>query len=100
MNDYAAYFRLVRKQMDETAGRDPVVVAEENYPLIPFTRSARICRWSSPCDTKRHADDHISLVAGISRMQRRELESQGITTLAQCAISWPLPSSSPTAWVS
>jgi predicted RecB family nuclease len=89
VNHYAAYIRLVRQQVNETAGRDPVVFAQENYP-DPVAH-CQICRWAATCDAKRHADDHISLVAGISRTQRRELGAQGITTLAQCAATWPLP---------
>jgi hypothetical protein len=32
---------------------------------------------------RRHADDHLSLVTGISRLQTRELEANGIKTLAK-----------------
>jgi uncharacterized protein len=88
VNDYTAYFRLIVKQMPETVLRDPLDVAAENYPE-PVSH-CQICRWSAQCDRKGHADDHISLVAGIGRMQRRELESQGITTLTGCATTWPL----------
>ena len=49
-----------------------------------------VCPWSSVCNTKRRADDHLSLVAGISRLQRRELEPRDITTLAALA-EMPLP---------
>ena len=63
VNDYAAYFRLIGKQLTETVLRDPLAVAAENYP-DPVSH-CQICRWSAQCDRKRHADDHISLVAGI-----------------------------------
>ncbi len=89
VSDYAAYIRLVREQVNETTGLDPVAFAQENYP-DPVVH-CQICRWAATCDAKRHADDHISLVAGITRTQRRELEAQGITTVAQCAVTWPLP---------
>jgi uncharacterized protein len=89
-SDYAAYFRLVRRRMEETVVRDAIQVAEENYP-DPVVHCA-VCRWNRVCDDKRHTDDHISLVAGIGRMQRRELAALGITTRKQCGEIWPLPS--------
>src|SRR6185295_2086242 len=48
------------------------------------------CRWSRTCADKRRTDDHLSLVANISRLQRRELESQGVTTVTALA-GIPLP---------
>jgi predicted RecB family nuclease len=71
VNDYAAYFRLIVMQLAETVLRDPLAVATAHYP-DPFSH-CQICRWSAECDKKRHADDHISLVAGIGRMQRQRL---------------------------
>ncbi|MCJ7795552.1 MAG: hypothetical protein MUQ56_02085, partial [Thermoleophilia bacterium] len=44
-----------------------------------------ICRWWQQCDRRRRDDDHLSLVAGISRLQRREFESRGVTTLEALA---------------
>lgn len=89
-SDYAAYFRRLRQRMEETVVRDAIQVAEANYP-DPVEHCV-VCRWSRTCDDKRHADDHISLVAGIARMQRRELATLGITTRKQCGETWPLPS--------
>ena len=42
------------------------------------------------CSQKRRTDDHLSLVAGISRLQRRELEAHDIATLATLGVM-PLP---------
>jgi len=89
VTDFAAYTRLVRDQMNATVARDPREVADAHYPE-PVPHCA-ICRWNGDCDAKRHADDHISLVANVTRAQRRELEAQGITTLTRCADTWPLP---------
>src|SRR5262249_17832813 len=49
-----------------------------------------VCRWFPRCDRQRRDDDHLSLVAGVSRMQMRELQSREIETLARLAIE-PLP---------
>ena len=44
-----------------------------------------MCPWWEGCDKKRHDDDHLSLVAGISRLQRKELESRNVNTLTKLA---------------
>lgn len=44
-----------------------------------------IFRWRQHCDERRLADDHMSLVAGISKSQIGELEKRGVaTTAAAC----------------
>jgi RNase_H superfamily len=49
-----------------------------------------VCSWFSPCDTRRRADDHTSLVAGIARNQRNALAERSVTTVAALA-NLPLP---------
>jgi uncharacterized protein len=88
VDDYAAYFRLIRAQMETTVALDDEAIAAANYP-DPVDH-CEVCVWSSECNKKRHQDDHLSLVAGISRLQRRELESRDVATLAQLA-TLPLP---------
>ncbi len=39
-----------------------------------------ICRWDDLCSARRRRDDDLSLVAGITRDQRRALKSAGVTT--------------------
>ena len=88
VNDYAAYFRLVRERLLDTVAQDHKVVAQENYPEpVDF---CDYCTWFAKCRDKRRADDHLSLVAGISKAQRRELESHSVGTLAALA-ALPLP---------
>ena len=68
----------------------PALLAAENYPE-PVDH-CEICRWQRDCDRKRRHDDHLSLVAGMRRLQSREFEAAGISTLAQLgALSLPLP---------
>ncbi|HTM58404.1 MAG TPA: TM0106 family RecB-like putative nuclease [Candidatus Udaeobacter sp.] len=99
--DYGAYFRLVRGRLiaavdaaaaaanedaSARAGRD--AIPDDTYPEpVPH---CDVCRWWARCDRQRRADDHLSLVASISRLQQRELESRGIETLATLARE-PLP---------
>ncbi|MEX2110727.1 MAG: TM0106 family RecB-like putative nuclease [Gemmatimonadaceae bacterium] len=88
LDDFAAYFRLVRSQMLGVLDVDHDEITSTYYP--DPVEHCDICRWEQQCKKKRRDDDHLSLVAGISRLQRRELESRDITTLAQLA-RHPLP---------
>ena len=44
-----------------------------------------MCRWGERCDTEWEMSDHLSLVASISRTQRKRLVAAGVTTLAALA---------------
>ena len=46
-----------------------------------------VCRWRDVCDARWVADDHLSQVAGITRIQIGRLEEAGITTMANLARS-------------
>jgi len=83
VDDYTAYVRLVCGQMQQVVAQDDEVVAAANYP-DPVDH-CDVCPWSSESNKKRHLDDHLSLVAGISRLQRRELESRKVASLAALA---------------
>ena len=58
-------------------------VASDPYPE-PIEH-CEICRWRRHCDQRRRADDHMSLVAGISKSQIGELERRGVDTMAALA---------------
>ena len=88
VDDYAAYFRLVRSNLLATTGLPWEEVAEAHYP-DPVDQ-CDVCRWYRTCAKRRRADDHLSLVAGISRVQRSELESREVATLTALA-GVPLP---------
>ncbi len=82
--DYAAYFRLLRTQLEQISQARPEEITDANYPEP--VEQCEVCSWWQRCDNRRHADDHLSLVAGTSRLQRRELKNSGISTLAQLAV--------------
>jgi uncharacterized protein len=65
VQDYSAYFRFVRARLEQTAERDPDAIAAANYPEP--VEHCDVCRWWSVCDKRRRADDHLCLVAGVSR---------------------------------
>jgi hypothetical protein len=90
VQDFAAYFRLGRSRLTAAAHEDPDAIAAANYPEP--VEHCDVCRWWSTCDRRRRDDDHLSLVAGISRLQTRELQSAGVATLAQLGeLALPLP---------
>ena len=73
--EYAAYYRAVRRRFEAHADAPP-----ETYPE-PVEHCA-ICDWRRACADRRRADDHLSLVAGITRGQRRRLVERGVTNMA------------------
>lgn len=90
VDDYAAYYRLVRAQMGASVAAGDEALAARHYPEP--VDSCDICAWSGPCRARRRADDHLSLVAGISRVQRDELVAHGVGTLTDLAgLAVPLP---------
>ena len=75
---YIAYFRKVRREF-ETAWK----LETDTYPEP--TEHCEVCSWFPLCDNRRRDDDHTSLVAGISRNQRKALAGRGVTTVAALA---------------
>ena len=113
VDDFMAYYRLVRRRLEAAvraappqagaahAAGGPGPTAHGEQPLLPlFTEPVttypdpvphcEICRWWPVCDDQRRKDDHLGFVAGISRLQRRELQAREVTTLERLA-SEPLP---------
>jgi len=79
--DFQAYYRLVRDRLEGVLSEDPK--SHSTYPN-PCAH-CDVCRWWIQCDARRHADDHLSLVAGLRALHIGELERQGIHTLEQFA---------------
>ena len=75
---YIAYFRKVRGEFERAWKSAP-----DTYPEP--TEHCEVCSWFSMCDTRRRADDHPSLVAGISRNQRKALAERSVGTVAALA---------------
>ncbi|MCY4356923.1 MAG: TM0106 family RecB-like putative nuclease [Gammaproteobacteria bacterium] len=82
--DFAAYFRNVRHSF-ESYINDPGDIP------YPYPKShCDICRWNSVCEQQRREDDHLSLVANLTKAQATELNKHDVTTLAELAVL-PLP---------
>jgi predicted RecB family nuclease len=83
--DYAAYYRHVKARLAVAADQGPEIVT---YPEP--TAHCMSCRWFGDCDSQRRRDDHLSLVAGISKLHRKQLalwETGTVETLSRL----PLP---------
>ncbi|RMH36610.1 MAG: TM0106 family RecB-like putative nuclease [Deltaproteobacteria bacterium] len=86
--DYLAYYRLVQRRLEAAVGDGDTPAATYPDP-VP---QCDICRWWPECDRRRRDDDHLCLVAGISKLQQRELRDWGIDTLTELArLPLPLP---------
>lgn len=83
--DYAAYFRRVKKAAEKAAEED---FEAETYP--DPNEHCDICRWRIKCDQRRRGDDHLCLVANITKNQISELQANGITTTYTLA-NMPIP---------
>ena len=83
--DCAAYFRKVKRGLSLSLA---VTDGVDTYP--DPKEHCDICRWRNNCDKRRRDDDHLCLVANISKVQIGELKNRDISTLAQLA-AVPLP---------
>lgn len=85
--DYSAYYRRVRTSLEQSVDQG---MSADLYPEP--NAHCDICRWRQHCDGKRRKDDHLSLVAGISKTQMGELQRRDVSTtekLASVALPWP-----------
>ncbi|HEX5396187.1 MAG TPA: TM0106 family RecB-like putative nuclease, partial [Candidatus Limnocylindria bacterium] len=85
-DDYMAYYRAAKQRFEQTVLGSPEAPAPQpafppaaTYPE-PVEHCA-VCRWAPECEARRRNDDHLSLVAGISGRQRKELTRRSIGTL-------------------
>ena len=81
VDDYMAYYRSARDRFlaTMTDATPPTFPPAGTYPEP--VEHCDVCRWAPECAVRRRADDHLSLVAGISARQRRALNERGVPTL-------------------
>ncbi len=81
VDDYMAYYRSAKARFLATMA-DAIPAAYPPAATYPDpVEHCDVCRWAAECATRRRADDHLSLVAGISGRQRQALLQRGIPTL-------------------
>ncbi len=85
--EFAAYFRRVKQSAEAAADEG---YEDDTYP--DPKPHCDICHWQNDCDQRRRADDHLCLVANISKSQINELRTQGVDTRhGLAALPTPLP---------
>lgn len=77
--DYLAYYRNVQRRYLAFVGLDK----HATYP-DPVSR-CDLWHWREACEARRLADDHLSQVANITRVQSQRLREAGIATLGKLA---------------
>jgi predicted RecB family nuclease len=78
--EFSAYYRHVKNGLGQFLDRD---TNKGTYPEP--NEHCGLCAWRVPCDAQRRADDHLSLVAGITKIQMNELRDRQVSTLAALA---------------
>jgi predicted RecB family nuclease len=83
---FGAYYRRVKKGLEHFMdGGDS---QSATYPEP--NAHCELCVWRVPCDQRRRTDDHLCLVAGITKIQMNELRGRDVSTLTALA-KLPLP---------
>lgn len=84
--DYSAFHRSQRSLLER------VVDGDDNCKSYPEpVEHCDMCRWGAECRGQRRTDDHLSLVAGISTSQRKELTAWNINTRTELSnVALPL----------
>jgi uncharacterized protein len=77
--DFAAYYRAAKARFEASFSH-----VSATYP-VPVEHCA-VCRWLECCDAQRIADDHLSLVPGLTSEQARKLaEHASVHSVAELA---------------
>ncbi len=80
LDDFAAFYRAVRQRFEASvfgpAGPSPD--GRDTYP--DPVEHCRVCVWFPTCMTRRRADDHPSIVAGMTRAATERLQEAGAPT--------------------
>jgi predicted RecB family nuclease len=81
-DDFLAYYRRLRRRF--------VDAVEHGRPTYPYpVEHCGLCEFLERCKAQWAADDHLTLVAGVSRLQVERLQAAGITTLEALADAAP-----------
>ncbi len=76
VEQYIAYFRKIKRDFDTACNS-----SANTYPEP--TEHCNVCSWDPLCDKRRRNDDHLSLVAGVTRNQRKALVAHDVATVAR-----------------
>jgi predicted RecB family nuclease len=82
---FSAYYRRVKTGLEQFLDG---ASSGTTYPEP--NEHCSLCAWRLPCDARRRADDHLCLVAGITKIQIGELRGRQVSTVETLA-KMPLP---------
>jgi uncharacterized protein len=81
-DDFLAYYRRLRQRFLDAV--------EQRRPTYPYPVDfCGLCNFLALCKERWAEDDHLTLVAGVSRLQVERLTAAGITTLEELAEADP-----------
>jgi predicted RecB family nuclease len=83
--EYSAYYRHIKERLEKSTNNGDGITT---YPEPCL--HCDVCRWFRECEKRRRDDDHLSLVAGIRRHHRDQLEIWEVTKVAELA-AMPIP---------
>lgn len=78
LDDFAAFYRAVKARFEDRVYGDARRVPPSTYP-DPVDH-CRVCVWFPMCMDRRRADDHPSIVAGMTRAATERLLEAGVPT--------------------
>ena len=80
LDDFAAFYRAVKQRFEASVFglTGPSPDGRDTYP-DPVDH-CRVCVWFPTCMTRRRADDHPSIVAGMTRAATERLQEAGVPT--------------------
>ena len=93
-DEFSAYFRYVRARFDARLAEGLIGEPAATYP-DPVDH-CRVCTWYPMCIDRRRSDDHLSIVAGMRRVDTERLVTADVPTLARLAV---LPPERPVAGI-
>jgi uncharacterized protein len=82
-DDFASYFRYVRSRFDARVAAGLKEGPIGTYP-DPVDH-CRVCTWYPMCIQRRRDDDHLSIVAGMRRVDTERFMGAGVRTLTSLA---------------
>jgi predicted RecB family nuclease len=90
INDYDAYYRYVQKNLDKLL--EDTNPGDTDLEIAEPTSACDYCDWWEKCTNEREESSHLSITAGITKLQRIELEElpEQIDTWRKLA-KWKVP---------
>lgn len=86
--EYAPAVRILMRRLEELV-RSRAAPDTLPFPAPEPVEHCEVCRWRLVCEDARRQEDHLSLVAGITAHQRRELRERGVSTRRALAAAKP-----------